>query len=225
MERDDMSRKKTREVPLIISQKTSHMKDDADVNVWIFGQDSIRMVINNHEVHQYLRHRSSGFSNNRYDPLSTYKKSLEKRIKNIIKLDDELSEFIEKNKHRPVKTTLRVSRIPSKTASLKTNALRLAGVIKRIEVPDVDNFTKTIFDACNTIMWNDDAQVYEHTVIKDYDTQDSTLLVIEYDNKYSDEELKGRLTKEDNEKYSSEIEMAKKIKSGELASEYGNQTK
>jgi Holliday junction resolvase RusA-like endonuclease len=44
----------------------------------------------------------------------------------------------------------------------------LSGAIRATKRPDLDNYVKGIFDGCNGILWQDDAQIVEITLRKDY---------------------------------------------------------
>ena len=49
---------------------------------------------------------------------------------------------------------------------------------------DVDNYTKTIFDALNGIAWEDDKQIYDMVVHKEigFDYPETIIEIVEYDN-------------------------------------------
>jgi len=46
--------------------------------------------------------------------------------------------------------------------------------------PDIDNFAKTIMDACNGILWRDDAQIVELVAQKRYAEHASTCVSVYY---------------------------------------------
>lgn len=52
--------------------------------------------------------------------------------------------------------------------SKKRQAAARAGTERPVKRPDADNFLKGALDACNMIVWNDDAQVVDARVTKHY---------------------------------------------------------
>lgn len=59
----------------------------------------------------------------------------------------------------------------------KWQADALAGVIRPTKKPDADNFAKML-DACNLIVWADDAQIVELRVSKTYSTNPSFTAIV-----------------------------------------------
>ena len=204
-----MAKKKKRQIPLIIQKKIDHIsKSNIEVT---HKNNMITISLYDHEIHQYLRHRTGRFSV--YDPLDKYKKELEKRFKSIIYEDKKLSKLIEKYKGNPVSTKLAVFTKPNKSDSLKGIFYKLQGLIHKIKTPDIDNYQKTIFDVANEIFWIDDAQIFECTARKEYSTSNFTVFFIRYEDT-NDELTTGRL-KEDEYKDNIDLyNLAKDIKNG-----------
>lgn len=59
----------------------------------------------------------------------------------------------------PLSVSLRFRMPIPKSGSKAVRAAMAAGEIAHISVPDKDNMTKAIYDALNTIVWRDDAQI------------------------------------------------------------------
>jgi len=173
-------KKKNKEIPEIVHIKTIHMDNHADISIDLDKTNNeITIHMKNHEIHQYLRHRVR-YGRFTYDPLNKYKVSVTNRLSNIINADKELSNFIEERKDRAIETFISVTAMPSKSSSLKKIYHQLLGDLYRTSTPDVDNFTKTLFDISNTLLWNDDAQVYKHSIVKNFGKMDETLFKIKY---------------------------------------------
>lgn len=67
--------------------------------------------------------------------------------------------------------------IPASWAKKKRDAA-LAGSLRAIGRPDVDNVSKAYLDALNGIVWKDDAQVCDLHVVRMYDHTPQTVLTI-----------------------------------------------
>lgn len=63
---------------------------------------------------------------------------------------------------------VRVYTVPPKSWSKKKRLAALEGTIKPTSKPDVDNIVKIICDACNGIVWRDDAQISDCIIRKRY---------------------------------------------------------
>ena len=63
--------------------------------------------------------------------------------------------------------------------SKRKQAAALAGEVKPTGKPDLDNCVKLLMDACNGILWRDDAQVVELAVRKGYAREPLTVLTVE----------------------------------------------
>jgi len=66
-----------------------------------------------------------------------------------------------------------------KSMSKKKEALALAGEIRPITKPDVDNYAKGIKDALKGVIWRDDSQVVDLAVSKWYGTPRIEITTIE----------------------------------------------
>ncbi len=68
----------------------------------------------------------------------------------------------------PIALTIRVFLTVPKSFTAWKREAALSGAIRPSGKPDADNFAKAIMDACNGIVWSDDAQVVDLTVSKHY---------------------------------------------------------
>lgn len=64
--------------------------------------------------------------------------------------------------------TILIDMEPPQSASKKKRAQMLEGAIPALKKPDVDNVTKSIFDACSKIVFIDDVQVTKLLIEKRY---------------------------------------------------------
>jgi len=69
---------------------------------------------------------------------------------------------------RPVKLVVSLALQVPPSWSKKRQALAIAGVIRATKKPDADNVLKGLKDACNGIVWKDDAQVVSIELAKAY---------------------------------------------------------
>lgn len=82
----------------------------------------------------------------------------------------------------PVSLTLIIYRPLLKSMSKKKKAAAVAGTLRPIKKPDVDNVAKGIMDAMTGIIWQDDKQVVDLHVTKFYSDQPRVdIKVIELD--------------------------------------------
>ena len=58
------------------------------------------------------------------------------------------------------------------------HGLRPSAPLDHIKVPDIDNLTKHLFDACRGVLWIDDRQVCHKDVGKEYGDQPRTEIVV-----------------------------------------------
>jgi len=203
--------KKSRQIPLIVGVKTEDIKkSEIDLSL---DNNKLTIKFYNHEVHQYLRHRTGRYVN--YDPLGKYKKAIEERISNHIELNPHIKDFIDQNKDLPVKVNILVQSLPSKSNSTKSIFYMLLGKIYKIKTPDIDNYQKTLFDVSNKLLWEDDAQIYEVTARKQYGQSNYTEFSITYEDIDKDL-LKGTIKKDEYKDKLDLYEMARKIKKGEI---------
>lgn len=204
-----MAKKKKRETPKKILDKIDEIKN-AKIT-FSRNDNSLNINIENHEVYQYLRHRKS--FNRTYDPLHSYKKALIERLEEVFNNKD-INKFIKDNYENPIIFNLEVQKNPvNKTDSIKNILYKSLNEIERVYTPDNDNFQKTVFDIMNINFWKDDAQIITVNSNKKYskDFKDRTIIKITY-LKHNLEESKGRLTKEENNKYKELIEIIKNKK-------------
>lgn len=68
----------------------------------------------------------------------------------------------------PVDVLLAATYSIPKSASKKARAAMLAGEVKPVKLPDLDNVLKAVLDGCNQVVFRDDAQVVGLTAHKQY---------------------------------------------------------
>jgi Holliday junction resolvase RusA-like endonuclease len=152
----------------------------------------VTIIINGHEIPKYHRNRSQQSSSNiMYDPLSTYKKIFRRKLLDVMK---ENNIDVKDIREDAIEMELHVYKEPISSKSKKDILYKLLGLIKRINVPDVDNFEKTGNDLLNDIMFKDDCQIFKSNVTKSYSTSDKTVFMIHYNKQ---EPCSGPLTKHD----------------------------
>lgn len=66
-----------------------------------------------------------------------------------------------------------------KSASLKAQTRMKMGEIRPTKKPDIDNICKIIADACNGLVYHDDAQIVVANVIKRYDSLPGVVVAFE----------------------------------------------
>lgn len=76
-----------------------------------------------------------------------------------------------------VVTVTAARRVPESWSNKKRDA-SLAGVIRPTSKPDGDNYLKIACDACNKIVWKDDAQIVDKRVVKIYSEKPSLRLEV-----------------------------------------------
>lgn len=78
----------------------------------------------------------------------------------------------------PLMVRIEVELIVPASWSKKKRAGAMNGIVAPTKRPDVDNLAKLALDACNGIVWLDDAQICALSVVKKYsNTPRSTILV------------------------------------------------
>jgi len=74
--------------------------------------------------------------------------------------------------------SVEVYRMPPKSMSKKKRAEALAGKIRPVTRPDIDNYLKGIKDALNKVVYNDDSQIVEVTASKFYGDPARTIIFV-----------------------------------------------
>lgn len=74
--------------------------------------------------------------------------------------------------------TVSIAVTPPASWSRRKIAEALAGAVRPTVRPDLDNAAKLIADACNGIVYRDDAQIVEMRLIKRYALEEATLVVV-----------------------------------------------
>ena len=187
-----------------------HFERLKDANIKTTLEDNKLTIMMDQEIVKYHRNRSTRF-NVMYDPMSKYKRLLENKINDSFKNNNII--INEKLLYSPIKVTGYFNNLPSKSSgSNRQIGYMLKNVLYRTKTPDIDNFQKTAFDILNKIAWNDDAQIIEVHMYKNYNINESTKLVIEY---IEEENITGRINAEDIEYFGKRIlEKIKMIKNG-----------
>lgn len=67
--------------------------------------------------------------------------------------------------------------VPKSTSKKKTMEM-VTGYISHTKRPDVDNLAKAVIDALNGVAWDDDSQIVQLSVHKDYTSKPSVYLSI-----------------------------------------------
>lgn len=67
----------------------------------------------------------------------------------------------------------------SKSDSKRTRAAKLAGAIRPVKKPDIDNVLKIVADALNGIAYDDDSQIVAASIEKHYDVSPRVEISIE----------------------------------------------
>lgn len=162
------------------------------------------------EIVKYYRHRINRRSGSIRDPLTKYKVVLQDKIiesltANEIIIDDETIS-------NPISVTMYFRNTPPASKPVKKLSYMLLNIIKRTTTPDIDNFVKTSLDVLNKLAWSDDGQVIELHAYKQYDTEKSTDIVVEYLDD-ANKTLIGRINEEDKVRLGSKIiNLANKMK-------------
>lgn len=120
------------------------------------------------------RPRTTTRNDHFYDPLESYKKYIQKNIKNIIKEKYQDFKIIEGN----IEIKIDYSMIPPISWSKIRRYNAIKGFIKPIVKPDNDNIEKTIFDTLNKIIWKDDNQIIKNETKKFYNIEEFTNITI-----------------------------------------------
>ena len=71
-----------------------------------------------------------------------------------------------------------VTLIPPVSWSKKKRAAAVEGIVHPTSRPDADNYAKTALDACNAIVFKDDAQITDLIVTKRYGHSASLVIVV-----------------------------------------------
>ena len=79
----------------------------------------------------------------------------------------------------PLRVTVTASLAVPASWSRKKRDAALTGVIRPISRPDADNFSKSAWDALNSIVWNDDSQIVEAVTRKVYAESPSLRIEVE----------------------------------------------
>lgn len=66
--------------------------------------------------------------------------------------------------------------IPQSWSKKKQDAA-VQGIVRPTTTPDADNVLKALADSCNGIVWKDDAQIVEATIVKQYSTSPALVVV------------------------------------------------
>ena len=74
-----------------------------------------------------------------------------------------------------------LSRMPPKSFSKKKAARALDGLIQPTTKPDLDNVAKTVLDALNGVVWQDDSEITSLTVMKTYGERSYAKVSIEWE--------------------------------------------
>lgn len=125
-----------------------------------------------------------------YDPLSAYKDHLKKVFANKFLVDDIGVPVPFKGR---VEVDLELTKVPSKSWSIKQKYFALKGLFPFLLKPDVDNVEKTLFDCLNKILFKDDCQIIKNKTKKQFGYADRTYAIFRL---YKDNELPVRLSKE-----------------------------
>lgn len=125
-----------------------------------------------------------------YDPLSSYKDHLKKVFTNKLLNSDIGISIPFKGR---VEVDLELTKVPSKSWSIKQKYFALKGLFPFLLKPDVDNVEKTLFDCLNKILFKDDCQIIKNKTKKQFGYADRTYAVFRL---YKDTELPVRLSKE-----------------------------
>jgi Holliday junction resolvase RusA-like endonuclease len=189
------------------SKKKLEKIKNSNINLDIkkIDDNKIKVVIEiDSIIEPYVRNRMSGMFNKNensktrsvhlYDPLNSYKKYIQKVLREQIK-----------NKYPDyqlckgeIKFKITVWTKPPKSF---TKRQLVWSIIKKIfrplTKPDIDNVAKTAMDVCSKILWEDDNQVVTLIVEKYYGESNRTL--IESEMSIKSMEIKGRATKEEEE--------------------------
>ena len=78
----------------------------------------------------------------------------------------------------PVVLKIAVYRTVPASTSKKNRAAALAGTLRPANKPDCDNIAKAIADAMNGIVYKDDAQIVELSVVKRYGERDHAAVMV-----------------------------------------------
>lgn len=137
-----------------------------------------------------------------YDPLESYKKYIQRNIKNIIEKCFKQFKIIEGY----VEIKIEYSMIPPISWSKIKRYNAIKGFIKPVVKPDNDNIEKTIYDTLNKIIWKDDNQIVKNETIKFYNTEEFTNIIIkgyknniELKNKRINKDIIKKLSKKEKE--------------------------
>lgn len=112
------------------------------------------------------------FKNNKpivitYTPPKTVK--YEKKVSELAqKIMDELN-LRPFTKNIPLEIIGIIFRAIPKSTSKKQRSLMEAGIVMPVQKPDIDNQTKSVFDALNKIAYEDDSQIVHKDIYKRFD--------------------------------------------------------
>lgn len=104
-----------------------------------------------------------------YDPLATYKKIINKKVK----------DFLNKNNYKypekaEIECDLKLYINPNSSYNKYEKLMALINKKKPTKKPDIDNCAKTIFDTLNEIVYKDDSQIYKFSGEKIFDINEKT---------------------------------------------------
>ena len=123
------------------------------------GEKKTLAISGNPRPQQRARARRAGPRIIMYDPQSAEKKAEKKLIR---------SQWEGNPLHGPLKVTITFFMKMPSWATKKDTCLIGWGVNKHVAKPDLDNLAKKILDECTGIVWDDDRQVVELNLKKEY---------------------------------------------------------
>jgi Holliday junction resolvase RusA-like endonuclease len=171
-----------------IKKKMEKIKEsNIELNIETISEETIVATITMDTlVEPYVRNRMSGaFTKDEqgktkmtggghlYDPLNTYKKHIQKELKNL--LTEKYPKY-ELCRGQIEFEILLWSKPPKSFTKRQLVWSILKKLLRPLTKPDVDNVAKTAMDFCSKIFWEDDNQVVTLIVRKYYGEENKTII-------------------------------------------------